>query len=1099
MDDCNLDKLSLKPGKLDKKFDKNVTEYNTVLTSEIEKVAIDALTSDSGASYRVLGGDEKKQVTLPEGCVTDIKVEVTAEDGKTMKFYVIHAKRLSAQDASLSSLKLDRGILLPEFSSDNLSYSVLLACNVSVLNITTTVPDIKSTITINNEKPDIPVPLNIGLTIINIEITSVDGSNKQTYTLEVARKQVPRFVKLSDPKEALTYECPISLNPFYQPITIKDSDPKRTFTGPLINELTKISKYDPINGRPLPPEWRIQDYNVDKKLSSVNVVIPCIDGSFSESVKFTEIGGLLEKCNISPKVENLQDKFKATTVTLNHTIQSRKWEKNLQQIYHENDVNELVKTGKEELEKYFDALPKPGLYRQFEEGESPLDYLETAIQNYATAVKNKPKDPSLHLQLGLLLEEKYYVEDMHGLKAETYDALPTANTEAKEGSKLEEALAICQLRGVDSTAPVSLKLKAIDEEYHHLLDSGQSHRADQVMGIYAWFSKKMSQEGMAAQKVTDEESPLGQAYLKYLDALSLDETKSLYNFHVGRLLVLQGDYKEAIKRLEVTINWNPQHQMARFYLGLALALQHGGPGSRSNEAISYLSEAMETLLTENSKLAMTDDEPILRRELLCENLLRSNNVILLRGIIQLGQLLLSNQNTSTISAEHVFYTASLLASQVLPTLSRGDLYKQIEWILLDSHSNLLELYTKSPNATETLIVLHCERLSGLIFHCTIPQNGPLQELQENTCQKLVKIQPCNSHALYLLGTAQMARYENSSAGEAADRLLANAKSSFKASIALEGQPKSGDVPELVKEQGWWQKKLKEEEERKKAEEAKKASEKKPGPATRGGATGRGALAARGRGAPTAPRGGAAARGGTTPARGGATTRGGAAVARGGATKPAAGAKSASPATKTNVKPAGSKGHVCEAKPSATDSKAKASSPSTPQTPATDNKPAASGPKNTPSYLPRLGLGRAFKASNETEEAKKYYEEVIAMAPEVHDAYIESAEMLTKTEPMAAVDIFSKFPVPENPSFDDAYIFGEIVRLLMKNEKYDDPRLTTNLIAYGRVLGLAALEKNVKILEEKFKSEILKNVYAGVNHKSVDDPDMQQFFKFKLWI
>ena len=62
-------------------------------------------------------------------------------------------------------------------------------------------------------------------------------------------------------------------------------------------------------------------------------------------------------------------------------------------------------------------------------------------------------------------------------------------------------------------------------------------------------------------------------------------------------------------------------------------------------------------------------------------------------------------------------------------------------------------------------------------------------------------------------------------------------------------------------------------------------------------------------------------------------------------------------------------------------------------------------------------------------------------------------MLTKNDPMAAVDIFSKFPVPENPSFDDAYIFGEIVRLLMKNEKYDDPRLRDNLIAYGRVLGL----------------------------------------------
>lgn len=61
-------------------------------------------------------------------------------------------------------------------------------------------------------------------------------------------------------------------------------------------------------------------------------------------------------------------------------------------------------------------------------------------------------------------------------------------------------------------------------------------------------------------------------------------------------------------------------------------------------------------------------------------------------------------------------------------------------------------------------------------------------------------------------------------------------------------------------------------------------------------------------------------------------------------------------------------------------------------------------------------------------------------------------MLVKTDPLGAVDIYCKFPVSENPTFDDAYIFGEIVRLLMKSEKYDDSRLTPNMIALGKVLG-----------------------------------------------
>jgi len=74
-------------------------------------------------------------------------------------------------------------------------------------------------------------------------------------------------------------------------------------------------------------------------------------------------------------------------------------------------------------------------------------------------------------------------------------------------------------------------------------------------------------------------------------------------------------------------------------------------------------------------------------------------------------------------------------------------------------------------------------------------------------------------------------------------------------------------------------------------------------------------------------------------------------------------------------------------------------------------------------------------------------------PQVHDAYIEMAEMLVTSDPMGAVDVYCKFPVSEKPSFDDAYIFGDIVRLLIKAEKFDDPRLAPNMITYGKILGL----------------------------------------------
>ena len=51
MDDCNLDKLSVKPGKIAPVFHKDTTEYSVTVGSEIEKITFDCLTSDTGASY----------------------------------------------------------------------------------------------------------------------------------------------------------------------------------------------------------------------------------------------------------------------------------------------------------------------------------------------------------------------------------------------------------------------------------------------------------------------------------------------------------------------------------------------------------------------------------------------------------------------------------------------------------------------------------------------------------------------------------------------------------------------------------------------------------------------------------------------------------------------------------------------------------------------------------------------------------------------------------------------------------------------------------------------------------------------------------------
>lgn len=51
MDDCNLEKLVIKPGKLSPAFHRDTTEYNVTLPSNVTKIHVDPLTSDTGASY----------------------------------------------------------------------------------------------------------------------------------------------------------------------------------------------------------------------------------------------------------------------------------------------------------------------------------------------------------------------------------------------------------------------------------------------------------------------------------------------------------------------------------------------------------------------------------------------------------------------------------------------------------------------------------------------------------------------------------------------------------------------------------------------------------------------------------------------------------------------------------------------------------------------------------------------------------------------------------------------------------------------------------------------------------------------------------------
>ena len=96
----------------------------------------------------------------------------------------------------------------------------------------------------------------------------------QVYSVSVIRKWFSQAVTFIDPNQALKFECPITLAPLYRPVSISGSDPKHVFSEPIIDELTKTSKQDPLDATPLDPEWKVTERALDKEISGAIVKCP---------------------------------------------------------------------------------------------------------------------------------------------------------------------------------------------------------------------------------------------------------------------------------------------------------------------------------------------------------------------------------------------------------------------------------------------------------------------------------------------------------------------------------------------------------------------------------------------------------------------------------------------------------------------------------------------------------------------------------------------------------------------------------------------------------------------------------------------------------
>ncbi|XP_069787865.1 uncharacterized protein [Narcine bancroftii] len=966
--------------------------------------------------------------------------------------------------------------------------------HMTTINVQPTVPDNQMRVTINGSNVGKPAYLSVGNTKVEVNVTSADGTQTQIYRIIVVHARLPWSINFVNATDAVEFECPVTLKAFYQPVSIKGSDPKHIYSESSIKFLTRKTTCDPIYETPFDQHWCVPEYELDKRMSTA-MVYCCFRyrGCLSE-MQLLELGPHIKNCPNRPPAELdskdvtgtswYQTDFGLTPKPkppLNHTIEVRNWEKNLHEQSDEGHVEKLCSNASNEIKMYRELLSKSVPY--YEDGKSPLDSLHRAAVNYALAIKLKPKDPELHFQLGVVLEEHYYVNMIYGVVKMVEGGAAKLST-AEISGRNEEILAIGKLHGMKGQTTIEQQLKALDLEYHYVKEQGQSARADYIQTLYDWKAQQSEKDIKKKMTESDEQNYTEWAFLKYMDALSLQPQKWQYNFHVGRLLLLQKKNDEALRFLQTALAQKPTEPSIRFYTGLVVLDRDDRLGPQTRYAIQYLQQGLEQLLTE---LQSPDQNPPSEEApfLQALNAFSLLNTHLLRGIFKLGTFLFNppaGLPEKTMSPEQVLHFSVDLAAWAMCKYSYdGSLSHELEWLLLEAQFTLLELHSKKSNATEEVISKRCQNLSLLLKNTSIPICKELLEMQRMVSQLRVEISPCDSNALYMLGLAQIVEYDNESSPEKAKQLIEEACLSFKASISMEDKPISGNPPVELTQQKWWHDRKWDESKKSQQQQKDDQEQKQEQPGAKGASTSS-----------------AIARGGA--ARGRATAIKGSTVQ----SKPSLIRHSkASEITK------GARGRAIAKPAPAGKATEKAPAKESVQTTGTSSNdtqhaktPQISPGINRISFAYRLGLARALTRIDEkSADAQNYYHEVIKMAPEVHDAYIEFANLLLKTDPLKAVDIYSKFPVKplDEQTYDDAFISGEIIRLLMKYEKYDDSRLTPNLIAYGKVMGIASIDGYINILDQKMKNQLLMKVYAGIHEKPIQDPELQAFFTFKHWI
>ena len=183
MDDSTLKSLKCcikgikEPLPLSPPFNKKITSYKALVTSDTESIVITSNCTESDACNQVKNLRSDGTVLIKFGN-NDIEVVVDAPDKSHTTTYQIQVTRPAINNTDLLQISFSNGTLYPEFDYLITSYSLSVGLDKTV-SLNAIPVNKKSTVSFtcsDKEYLNTPVNLLIGDTIFEITVTAVDSS-----------------------------------------------------------------------------------------------------------------------------------------------------------------------------------------------------------------------------------------------------------------------------------------------------------------------------------------------------------------------------------------------------------------------------------------------------------------------------------------------------------------------------------------------------------------------------------------------------------------------------------------------------------------------------------------------------------------------------------------------------------------------------------------------------------------------------------------------------------------------------------------------------------------------------------------------------------